>query len=250
MGLLYYIPGGATPCDDARLAKWGLAAAFARPPTPCGVVAGPDGGAGLVLADDRLARRVGYYPETQAWHDFGTVWVGVETDQPPPTPESLQRARMIRGHRVVLGDGGQWEVPVARAMIETPDGPRPAIALPQRCGLGPDGKWRRGAILADYADLWKIACDWWDAVCAHQTGSAGDGAAAIQFDFEGVLDSAAKALAVNYHLPPQAISALGLLSESAATEALMAVIDWPTLAALAKKKSPAEASSSEPEKPD
>lgn len=239
MGLLYYIPGGVTPADPPHLAKWGLGGAFAHPPTPCAVVAGPDGQAGLVLAEDRLVGRVGYYPDNQTWHDFGALWVGVETDRPAPTPESLQRARIIRGHRVRLTDQQQWEIPVARAMLETPTGLSPAIALPLQCRIDQDGRWVRDAVVADYADLWRIACDWWDSFVPSsrdESAATSTEKTAVVFSFDAILSSASTVLSVNYHLPPQAISALGLFDEVSAREILMAVIDWPTVVAFSKKK--------------
>lgn len=214
---LYYIPKRQA-ADADTIAAAGLAYAITPSIAHRGTSGGPDGAAGVIVAQGD-AKGVGYFADAQTWLQApgSEFWIGYTTDD-PPGPDDLARAKQIAGHEVELGDEKRWLVPVARAL----DGTSP---LPRRLAF--DGKqWAPGDILARYTDLFGEACRVWELIA---------GASDEEVTISDECGIAVMALAVNYRLGPVEISMLGLFDTQTEAEVLKALVDWPTFEAFKKK---------------
>jgi len=247
-GLVYYAPEGLDLLTADGLAAAGLGYALGdRPPTCRGVANGPGDRPGVVAArpgsiGDHL---VGYWPERQRWHRIpgpAGCWVGVGTEA-RPAPDDLARRDLLPGHWVELADGQRWLIPCARAARETDDGLTFDLQLPRRISIDPEtGEWLGGQVVDRYADLWAVACRWWDAVMATMVQVAdqpdGDQPAGdeLEITFSDELDGALTALAANYRVGKAEVSLLGLLDGRVVPELLGALVDWPTVQQWNKKK--------------
>ena len=244
-GFLYYLPDVSQAAADAAIATHLLHAIDPRRRTVRGVTGGPDGGAGVIVADARIDE-VGYFRDRQTWHCMIAehVHVGHFTDRPLPGPADLARAKLLDGFDVTLADGNPWHVPVARAWADL-DGETFLYRnnFPQRSRLDPEtGQWVRGDVLPEYADLWQTAEAWWETRYAAAADAEADetaDAVTVRFDFDDAHHRAVDALAANYRLGPVEVSLLGLLTESLVVEVLDVLIDQPTLIAWGKKKATA-----------
>jgi hypothetical protein len=236
-GLIYYLPG-RRQANREDLVAAGLGYALEREggPSCAACEKGPDGAAGCVFS---LPGLDGQAPGVQAiaagvhWQRIpgSAAWVGFNSEA-PPGPADLVRRKSLDGHRVELADGQQWLVPVARAV----DG---SSRLPQR--LSWDGRtWAPGDVLPRYAELFAAACRAWDSIF----GAAMDGEAITLLTEEA--DVAALALACNYRIGPAEISLLGLFDTDSQAEVIKALLDWPLVVEVCKKKLPAEERSSPP----
>lgn len=259
-GLLYFLPDQGRGVKLPDLQTIGLGYAFERNPTPRECQRGPDGHKGVVVVDPsgfQETHLIGYFPEKQAWRKIPPhpsvvsapscsieAYVGVYRD-PPPTPAELLRRRTLRGHLVTLGDGQQYEIPVARGWSDDEEDPGWYMALPQATDLDEEGNWTRGGVVAAYAPLWDVALRWWDAMVAAEEGSEQEDAEGteeegkgLEFEFAQLNDAALLALSTNYRLGKAEVALLGLFSTGVPQAILQATVDWPTLTGWLKKKHP------------
>ncbi len=235
-GFLYYISGKTPSVTAAEIAECGLGYAIPAEKTAGGVIGGPDGLNGVILADARRVQshRVAYKPDAQTWRRVpGTTgaWVGMWNDG-VPGPADLARDKQLAGHFVTLGDEREWLIPVARGLVENEDAGRLEwyTALPQRRELNDAGEWVSGDVMPKYGPLWDLACRWFDA-----TRGLGDGRQVFAFD--GADDGAVLALGYNYAgLGGAEVSLLGLFDERIVGQVLQAVIDGPVFDDFLKKK--------------
>lgn len=250
-GFLYYFPNrtqGQVKVDQLR--QWGLGYAFEERATPALVMRGPDGQRGIVVADPRVVEEndLGFWPERQRWekvppglpgHEQG-AWIGCSSTA-SMRPQDLLREQPLEGHWVRLADGQRWLVPIARKALPVDGQPmRYAIALPHVAGLDEAGNWTAGNVLAKYAQLWRTAELFWNALIGAQVDDE-DGSATLEFG--DTLDAATCALAANYRVGKLEVSLLGLLTHQHAVDVLYAVVDWPTVLEWVKKKETAGAGS-------
>jgi hypothetical protein len=165
--------------------------------------AGPAGGRGIIVAfrrDDRPdipSEQVMYWPDKQTWIDCGTFWLGYDA---LPKPEHLERARMLRGNDVTLGDGGKWIIPCTEW-------------LPTR-GEYRAGHWtraRQAKYDAQYADA-QTVFQW---VTAEKSELA----------FDVLYDILTRTIALNYHIGPHELSALGAMAEDNIHSAAVSMLD-------------------------
>jgi len=209
----------------------------------CGVNTGPDGIGGVVIARSGVGASIGYYPEKQTWAQSlcGKYWVGAENAN-RPGPKDLEREDSIGGHPVILGDGGEWLVPIARAF---PEGTR----LPQSLIFGPEGK-----VLArvgeKYARLWadaeRVWRDFWnDSVPRGEEPKEKH----VYLNYSEQMEIALQALGLNYRLGKDEANLLGILGTDNLISILGALIDMPAISAVllemeaaAKKKADGERS--------
>lgn len=158
------------------------------------------------------------------------LWIGFWNDD-RPTAAQLARDEQIAGHRVRLGDGGDWLVPTARVF---PLGTR----LPESLVLGPDGELVREAI-PRFARISRMAEQVWADL--ETMGQGGE------ITLREGWDIAAAALSVNYRVGINEVSALGLLTTAnlfhmRGPSVLGAFVDWPAVmkAMGAQKKTAAD----------
>ncbi len=214
-GLLYFASEAATPALKEHLKSLGMANPIKR-----GCENGPGAADGGIFARDLDHGKVGYFPSTQTWIKApGADWfIGWHNDS-PPMPADLQRAELLPGHAVTLDDGNAWTIPIVR--LVTGD-----IGLPQRLGLDDNGQVVKKP-LDRYAELTAIAEELWTLLQGQQEAAA----SSLEIDW----DYGIKALATNYYLSGQEISALGLFTEKKLGEAVLALVDFPTLKLLVKE---------------
>ena len=236
-GFLYYLPGpvdGVT-LDDAR--KAGLGYAFDSDGcTAAGVHANglDEGRQGVIVADPKRVESIGLYPDQQTWRKIPgrEVWAGFYTDD-RPTPADLARKEQLNGHMVTLLDGNEWLCPVARGAAEEDGALVWFHTLPQRATLTDAGVIEPGDVVPKYAATWTLAEKWFDV----RMGAFGESdGKTIEFQYDGVIESAIEALAINYVVGvPECVGLLGLLTEQLAVEILDVLIDMPTRYELLKK---------------
>jgi hypothetical protein len=226
---LYWLPGQAALNDDA-LAKLGLANALPAASTLArrGADPGPDGGRGNVVGIPAPAGAeespFGFYPDEQVWRRCGLWWLGV-TKGRLPRPEDLARKQQVRGHWVKLGDGNGWLVPAAvRYDLET--GTR-SLSLPAGLDLSDEGQWVTRPLprFAFFSEQVELAWTFYAKRLADPT---------VEIDPDLWLDLAVQALAFNYHVGKWELASLGLLSTASVHEIVEAVLDVPTMLAVAE----------------
>lgn len=224
---LYFAPGGRL-MNPARAVARGLSYALKGQRVTSNELAGqgPGGHRGVIFGFGMDAAECRYLPGEQCWEQMpeSDLWLGFDAAS-PPTAADLARDRQVDGHLVILADGRDWLVPVARAL----DGTSP---LPKR--LRWDGRrWTRGEVQHRYAELFSNACRAWDALIE---GGEDGAPASVDFDISDECDLAALALAVNYRIGPAEISALGLFDDTTERQVLEALIDWPVFEQLMIQK--------------
>lgn len=241
VGFLYYIPAADRTISDADARGAGLDHAFdadARIVKRGVQRNGPDGGAGVLVTDNRrVPDEFGAVNvEAQTWRRIPKTdtWVGY-INAHRPTPAALARKNMLSGHDVRMADGSVWHVPVARATEDVDGTPSAYNALPHTVTLDDNGRWTVGETDREYADLWAIASRYWDMFLG-AVGESGDDDTAVAFDFDDLHDAAVTALRANYVVSSIEAAMLGLFSSTTARDVLQALIDWPSIDAWLKKK--------------
>lgn len=224
----YYVPGRKT-VREADVAELQLGHAASGGPTFAATTRGPDGGAGVVFSwgAENLAL-AGHESVRWTKHSTLELWAGVRG---VPSPTQFARKEQYDGHWVTFADGQRWLVPVARALSG-------ASPLPKRVEW--DGaSWVAGDVLPRYRDLFSHAVRVWDMVRATvEDGNSGE------FTLDDQCMIAALALAVNYRVGPLEITALGLFDSRAEGLAVLAMVDWPSVAQLKKSLASEELCSS------
>lgn len=242
-GFLYYLPGQETlTLDAARSSGWAYALEgpeiFAR-----GVARGPEGGErGIVFADPKRVEqgRIGYYPDRQTWRAYPGrpgVFAGFDREQ-PPEPADLARETQLDGHLVKLADGREWLAPCARGQTDDDHAPQWYCALPGEITVNDDGRWIRGDVLPQYAELWRRAQVFWDEFAAAVLGGEKP---TEEMSDEQLSDLALYCLSLNYVIGKAELRHLKLFDVEARSRVLGALVDWPTLRDWLKKKRQAAA---------
>jgi hypothetical protein len=140
---------------------------------------------------------------------------------------------MLPGHAVELCDGRLWTVPKARQAFEHESGISTAVNLPERADLDEKGNWVLRGVDGQHAELWSVACATWDSIIGAEVA---EGEARVQLDMAWRLDGAVTALAANYRIGRLEAAMLGILNDVKMNEILRALVDWPTVLDLHKKK--------------
>jgi hypothetical protein len=196
---------------------------------------GPGSARGLLLtASAEPADRGRYCGALQTWVPEVAAsprWqVGAWRDA-LPGPADLERALPPFGWPVTMGDGRSWLLPVARSFPE-------GTQLPATLILGPDGLSRE--IRPEYAALSVLGERLW-GIFEHGG----------PVPYRDLADGAVQALALNYRLGAAEINLLRLFEESTLLAAAEALVDMPTVKAVAaevaaRKKAPAGADPATP----
>ena len=241
-GFMYFLPGITRP-TAYQIVEAGLAYAFPKESlTTVDVTRGPDGERGIMVADETRvkASQIGYRPDSQIWRKVPgrSARVGCAAAS-LPGPSDLARDDMVPGFDVVLGDGNKWKIPVARSFTHR------GAALPQAYGVDDDGNWITKGVIPKHEELWDYAVKWWDAVVAQKFDareedeeSGSESKVQVQFEFDSGPDAALCALKTNYVVDKIEVDMLGLFNQKTIVEALMTLVDWPTVEDLVKKNVP------------
>lgn len=217
--LLYFLADGAAFPSLAREDGF-------RPPTKQPVV-GPKNLNGVLTTSCRFLGDLSYDPEFQRWVSVptegpGSVWLGVDA-RGVVAPDLFARTAQRPGHKVVMGDGHAWEIPVARLF------------------LGGSGLPRRRVLTDDGASVWEVEQAYRQlSSYADRIWNQENGGGVVIADAEVDL-FCGEALAVNYRLGAREAIALGLFTDESMRGVLRALIDLPTaerVLAAQKKSAP------------
>lgn len=218
MRFAIYIPGNTLP-DETKLADVGLSHLTANV-AGIGTPRGPDGGPGIVFSWPQGARGpIAYLPDQQEWtpadaedeKPAGRYWVGFFRGQ-PPTPNDLAWPTQFDGAMTKLGDGNQWNIPVAGK-------------LPMKCERGPDGKW--GFIVRQQFEwFWEESRRWRVQLGVMGLVGANNGMYSID---ASCCEYLTRALGMNYMLTPEVVSRLGLFGSDTILDAMAAIQDVQSL---------------------
>lgn len=183
--------------------------------------AGPDGQRGVLFyfqrADEPLST-----PRPDTWlplaklgdREAGRAFVGYVASD-PPTAKSLARGTMQPGEWMKLG-ADNWHIPVARQ-------------LPRSLAMNPD-RSISSQIHARFADFFTKAYKSLDWFAVDEDGKC-------RASFAEAWEFACEALAINYRIVPELVSALGLIDSDKLFEIPRIVAEFDALAdALAQKK--------------
>lgn len=230
-GLLYYLPAGVLTPEQFVASR---ARAFGPAPLieQRGVTGGPDGGDGVILAVGPHDGRVAYLKDAQDWQPApapqcaagptaGTApswWLGFDRAS-PPTPADLARPEMLRGRAVALGDGRDWTIPAARLWVEQECAAVPVNGLPQQLALA-----NQGGLTMLPLPQWRPLSDAGMRVWSGLQFSEKRISINLPLDDEWTI--AIDALAANYRLGAEEVSALGLVTTSNLASILLALVDF------------------------
>ena len=235
MQFVYFIPG-ASAAPGEVLEGLGLAAILGRDVEAGATDAGPDGGRGcLIFAGEgpraRLAAEAGrmrWIParDPDVHRDGETAyWIGYDR-QELPTPADLQRAEILPGRALRLGDGHEWTVPIAR-QYET-DIEQFVPAVPMRLTVDDEGR-DAAEVVAGYAELWDGALAAWNECVRAVAEAAGEGRPELAELEPMPLAEAERICAVairtNYRAGRLEARALGLFDTATITAMLRTIAD-------------------------
>lgn len=232
-GFLYFVPGRQRHTFEPH--DVGLHHAFDRTVwSYCNV--GPDGSAGALLCDSSLGlERLRYEPLQQTWVRCDQVWIGYYS---MPTPDALLRPKQLPGHQVAI-NGQQWLIPAAQKYA-TNDGQLQATVALSRSYAFRDGQWFVGEVIDKYKALWAAAQKWFDVMIA-PLATADETDEKPTMTQAEALGIAVTAIGTNYRIGAHEATILGLLTDESLRDINDALVDFPTVSALLKKKTQPEA---------
>jgi hypothetical protein len=185
------------------------------------VFAGPDSCSGLIFGLMEIPK---YIPKEQTWTHIESVktevfpdgfWIGYDK---LPKPPELERKNKISGHLVKLGDGNQWEIPVARLYTGEP-------MVSQVLKLDPSSGKMLMEIEGKYKRIWEIACEYYEL----RVGAYEANADNFKYTFSDIFDLCAEIMGANYVIGKWEISLMGLVNTENLREILEALIDMPRI---------------------
>lgn len=239
-GFLYFSPQ-PTPPSAKDLERLTLAHLDRVGPTRQ-TTAGPGERPGYLFARPGYPdTQVKFLPDGQVWRQIpgSEAWVG-HGREAVPGPAELLRADALDGNSVLLGDGREWLVPVARRWDF--DGEIfVRQTLPRETELDAEGRWQAGQVVAGCRRLWEITLQW-DAF--QRADREGEPSAALSFHDGAML--AVEVLARNYHLAAAEAALLGLITEATVPAVLDALTDEAGLIEAIKKKAAADTTTTSP----
>lgn len=174
---------------------------------------GPDDSHGTIIAWRRPGQvQMGYQPDRQTWLpaarrpadglDAGRYWIGFWNDS-PPGPRELGRPYLQIGHRVTLGDGQEWQLPVAKELA--------ADLI-----LADDGSWRF-EIQRKYHAFYLEFRRWEELFLTADPDQT--------FLFSDAADFILQALRINYRITAETVAHLRLFSTDTLRAAILAVLN-------------------------
>jgi len=236
-GFLYFAEG-VSAVTAANVAAWDLAYAFDGPVSYVETRAGPGEKPGCLFGragdDGEPPPKLRYDPKATPsqplalrvpLHGRPPLWV-LWSPEDPPVAEDLERAEIVAGYALSLGDDGpggasEWIVPLAR-IFETG-----ASRFPAALAIGPEGAVVREP-LPRYAALCGEAERIWQAVRDQFEQAAAEGREPVTIDDADGYAVACRALAVNYRVGPVEVGVLRLLTTANLMRVLGAFVDLPS----------------------
>lgn len=226
---VYYLPGKRN-VTEAELSQWLPQIEPARGYCQRFTAVGPDGKGGMLVAGRQAAGEVQHDADCQTWIECenGTFWLGYKTEA-KPTPDDLARDDQISGHWVDMADGSRWHVPILR-VIES------GTILPHMhiISLTPDGKWV-SLLRPEFIELGQRVLSAWDqfrAALGFSEAEEGN----VEISFEAEMDLVVDGLRLNYRVSKWEVAAMGLLNALSLRRVVEALLDLPSLKAMAQKK--------------
>lgn len=185
-------------------------------------IAGPGGGR-CVLFGDMAVKDIRFLPDKQKWlKSYNEKYhVGYYLDSPPSAAE-LARKKQLAGHKVELGDGKDWLIPVARKFAE-------GSVLPLALGIG-----AKGEIIVDELEEY-IGFSGRAARYYRETLRQALRIEVEPMEIDDQIKLAIEAIMLNYHISIQETFILKLINSVNMSEICGAVIDTPSINAVAKQ---------------
>lgn len=126
------------------------------------LINGPHGFSWVIGSKESIPENsIGYFPGRQETQTFGKFAIGRFTDS-PFNPESLRRKTAVSGHEWTDWAGNKWTIPVARRWVDSDGKLAVSNPLPQFLALNDQDEWVFGGVLPRYAELWRIATEFFD----------------------------------------------------------------------------------------
>jgi hypothetical protein len=167
---------------------------------------GPTGKAGHILAGPGQHRVHGYSKAEQEWVNCGDYWLGWDKNG-LPTPEQLQRKKVVAGEVATLADGREWVCPTVRRW----EGGNPFPGVPYVVQMFTDYQID---VLPQYMDVWQFSGDAWDDVIYGKN-----------FKVVDSFQRAAKFLSVNYRVGVHECSALKIMDMDSINTITLTALD-------------------------
>lgn len=225
-GLIYYIRGTTVKPSANDLLECGLLGEVINLGTPC--MKFVDGSNGYMFTLHGRASNdfnINFNNEIQNWTDIpGTkLSIGYYLNN-PPKPSDFLRKDYLDGHKVLLGDGNEWVVPLARRLSE-------GCILPKEWSMFREGEIVNN-IIEKYAEIQKIA-EKIAVIC----GCIDDKEKDLDFinTDSKLFMVCANILKVNYNIGFREISILKLFNSKNTIEIPRAVVDMPYIDACLKE---------------
>lgn len=220
MGFLYYLPGHKGQAGPDVLQKFNLL--HIMDPGDklhcCGVHRGIDGQPGVIVGhalcwdvnEVKFSANIQWQPFPVSEHQ---AHCGILPAK-PPTPESLQRTKMIPGEYLKDDEGRAWMIPIARKM--TDDGA--VCMLPTVLDLDEQtGELRRTKVKKRYEKIWNHAVAYvqamYDALMAAEDKGAD---AEVVFTIPDAERMTADAIAANYRVSVRELTMIEALTDDMA----------------------------------
>lgn len=222
-GLLYYFRGIVGKPTQEDLSSCGLSGC--NPKTVRGVEAFSDHSHGSIFTiegktDDKFD--IGFYPSKQEWLDIPNTKLSIGFDKEnKPTPYDFLKEEYLGGHKVKLGDGNEWEIPLARKF-------QAGCVLPKRMFMIEAGKMQK-VVVSKYLELQKIGEKLEGLIPQALRKNKEDYDLSFIDNDEKIFNLCVEILRFNYNLDFREICILGLLETSNMVETLRAVVDVPQI---------------------
>lgn len=200
---------------------------------------GPTGGTGLVVADTKTVRRIGYYEKVQKWcavpGDDPCCWVGFDTTEPPDPALDLTRTRFLDGNMLELGDGHVWFVPIVRGWVLPKEHEALAFMemLPRAWALDRDGKLRGSNVCESLRSINEVGAAYFEHLGCADLGAGTD---SDPDEFPHLRQGAVDLIAANYTVSAAELVLIGALDDQHAVQVFNAAIDLPRVLEWIKKK--------------
>lgn len=184
---------------------------------------GPAGKARGCMAATLPRCVLGYHPDRQRWDEVADgVWIGVDRAASPEM--FLRESNRIGGRAVTLADENEWVLPVANPFVES-------IQLPIWHRMNKQKKWEN-VVRDEYRTLSDRAMDLCQSLIGQVAAAEPGTGTEFRVDDEVLRGLIADALALNYDITLEELSALRVFSPEVYWPAIEVLLDWPEVLAV------------------